>query len=150
MLQRILQVQVAAGDLEDAFDTAAAIDADRSARDDAFGEITRAYAARGSVERAEAALAQIADSGSRDAVRGEIDALALSADRDAPRDEDLSALDGWLGFMREYAPAMEEVSGVFPNGSGETEPLAIVDTLLEAATAYGQELARLREMRRSP
>ena len=150
VLQRILQVQLAAGDLEDALNTAGAINADRSARDDAFREVARAYAGRGSVERAEAALVQLADSGSREAVRAEIDALAVSADGDTPRNENLSALDGWLDFMREYAPAMEEVSGVFPDGAGETEPLAIVDTLIEAATAYGQELDRLREMRSSP
>ncbi len=150
VLQRILEVQVAAGDLEDAFNTAAAIDDDVGARDDAFLDLALAYAGRGSPRRAEAALSQIADSASRETARVEVDRVAASVRGDAPRAEDLSALDVWLGFMREYGPSMRAVSGVFPNGAAETELLAVVNTLIDAASAYGQELARLREMSNSP
>jgi hypothetical protein len=150
VLQGILEVQIAARDLEDAFNTAAAISADEGARDEAFRDVALALARRGSAERAEAALSQIADSGRRDAARGETDVTAVSVGGEAARAADLSELDGWLGFMREYGPSMEEVSGVFPNGAGETEALAVVDTLIETASAFGQELARLREMRNSP
>ena len=144
-------MQLAAGDLEDAFSTAAAINDDGGgASDGAFLELAFAFAGRGSAERAEAALSQMSDLASREAAGVEVDALAVSVRRDASRAEDISVLDEWLSFMREYGPSMEAVSGVFPNGDGETGLLALVDTLIDAASAYGQELARLREMRNFP
>ena len=150
VLRRILEAQIEAGDLDDAFRTASAIDKDPATRDDAFGAVALAWAGRGNGERSDAAVGQIADSVRREAADSAArEALALPVD-EASGNDDRSELDRWAGFMREYAVSLAEVSGVFPDGAGETEPLAVVDTLIEAASAYGQELARLREMQNIP
>ncbi len=150
VLQRIMEVQVAAGDLDDAINTAIAISADVNARDDAFHDISLAFAVRGRAERAEAAVLRLTDPGRRAALRREIDEIVIPASRGGVGNDVPTALNGWLGLMRDHGPSLEAVSGVFPDGADATAPLAVVDTLIEAASGYGQGLARLREMRNAP
>ncbi len=149
-LRSILEAQIEAGDLDDAFLTAGAIDKDRTARDDAFSAVAVAWSGRGNAERSDAAIGQIADSARREAAETLVEEALASPTEGVTGGEDVTDLDRWSSFMRDYAASLEEVSGVFPDRGAETEPLAIVDILIEAASAYGQELARLREMQNTP